>query len=128
MAPRHQILQSHAGASIPHDGARQLNRGFADGADRLRVAIYAVPRDPAIYGAGVNDFYVRCMVAGCGAWSSPFTWMPMLDADLRCRVCAERQAAAQNFKVFVTGARFGCHIVKEVSLNEPIARSVVAGV
>jgi hypothetical protein len=122
-----QPLQSQASASIPHDGARQFNRGFADRSDRLRVAIYAVPRDPSIYGPGVHDFYIRCLVAGCGAWSSPFTWMPG-GADLRCRVCAERETAAKNFKVFVTGARFGCHIVKEVELDEPIQRSVVAGI
>lgn len=122
-----QVLQSDAGGAVPHDGARQFNRGFADHGGSLRVVIYAVPRDPAIYGSGVHDYYVRCLVAGCGAWSSSFTWQPS-GADLRCRVCAERQTAAENFKVFVTGARFGCHIVKEVELHEPIARSVVAGV
>lgn len=128
MAPRHQILEAHAGRAVPTDRAGQFDQGFTERGDRLRVAIYGVPRDPGIYGPGVHDFYVRCLVAGCGAWSSPFTWMPMLDADLRCRVCAERETAAKNFEVFVAGARFGCHVVKEVELNEPVVRSVVAGV
>lgn len=126
MAPK-QFLQPGSGRTVPLHRAVQLDGRSPDQGQSRSVVIYAVPRDPAIYGAGVHDYYVRCGVQGCGAWSLPFVWMPE-GAELRCKVCAERQSAAENFNLFVTDARFGCHVVKEVTLPEPIVRSVVAGI
>lgn len=118
-----QFLQAGSCRAIPLDRAVQLDGSREDRGGR-RLIVFAAPRDPKVYGATVQDYYVRC---SCGWWSLPFIQMPT-PREIRCASCAEIEAGVENFKLFIESSRFGCHPVKEVELRDPIARSVVAGV
>lgn len=120
MAPK-QFLQAGSGVAIPLDRTGEFDRRVDDRLTR-RLIVFAAPRDPAIYGANVHDFYIRC---SCGWWSLPYVAMPP-PREIRCKACAERESGVDNFTLFMTSAQWGCYPVKEIELAG--VASVAAGV
>jgi hypothetical protein len=98
-----QHFEPSAADAIPYDRALQIQ----DRQPHRRVVVFRAPCDPAIYGEGKADFYLRCMV--CGWWSLPFVEPPPIK-ELRCRACAERLAGEMSFAGMVASARWGLYV------------------